>query len=156
MVWLFRGRAALKKEVAERAPLNYSLLPYNQPVLAYLKQERHQGREIVLATAADHSYAASVAQYLGLFSSIISSDGKNNRRGRAKSEAIRTALGGQGFVYVGNDASDLDVFQQAERIVLVSPSKRLRRKLERGGKLVRTFPRPCGRASSRPPTSPVG
>ena len=147
VLWLFRGRAALKKEVAERAPLDPSLLPYNQPLLAYLNQERQQGRKIALATAADHSYAVSVAQHLGLFSAVIASDGKNNRRGRAKSEAIRSTLGDHGFVYVGNDVSDLEVFERAERVVLVSPPARLRRKFARSGKLVRIFPRSRSRAA---------
>ena len=32
-VWLARGRAALKAEVARRAPLDVARLPYNTPLL---------------------------------------------------------------------------------------------------------------------------
>src|SRR5207302_1023921 len=52
--WLLRGRAYLKQQIASRTDLNPATLPYHQPFLEYLRAEKRKGRQIVLATAADH------------------------------------------------------------------------------------------------------
>src|SRR5262245_29085831 len=50
---LFRGRAECKRLAAELARLDVASLPYNQPLLAYLRKQKDAGRTIVLATGAD-------------------------------------------------------------------------------------------------------
>jgi len=47
--WLARGRAHLKSELAQRADLDVTLLPYDENVLAELRRERAAGRTLVLA-----------------------------------------------------------------------------------------------------------
>src|SRR5580692_9082589 len=64
--WLARGRAALKIEVASRAPLDVAHLPYNATLLRYLQAERSAGRPIYLATGADGELANRVAAHLGI------------------------------------------------------------------------------------------
>src|SRR5258705_2061169 len=51
--WLLGGRARLKSELARRADLDVTLLPYDENVLAQLRRARSAGHPLVLATAAD-------------------------------------------------------------------------------------------------------
>jgi beta-phosphoglucomutase-like phosphatase (HAD superfamily) len=64
--WLSVGKARFKREVAQRAPLDVSLLPYHEPVLEKLRAARAAGRRTVLATASDKMVAQAVADHLGI------------------------------------------------------------------------------------------
>jgi 4-hydroxybenzoate polyprenyltransferase len=123
-VWLLQGRAALKREVAQRVKLDVASLPYREDVLAFLKNEKKAGRELVMATGADAETANRVAQYLGIFSDVIASDGKQNLAGAQKREALERRFGFQGFDYVGNSRKDLSVWSASRGAILVAPSKR--------------------------------
>ena len=41
--WLVAGKAVLKRELVRRASLDPALLPYNQPLLEYLRREKASG-----------------------------------------------------------------------------------------------------------------
>ena len=107
-LWLLGGRAVMKKKIAERTDLNPAGLPYHQPFLEYLKEERQKGRTIILATAADHRLAQSVAQHTGLFTEIFASNGATNMRGKNKGHALAGRFGKKGFDYAGNSTVDYD------------------------------------------------
>jgi len=84
--WLMAGKAVLKRELARRASLDPTLLPYNQPLLEYLRREKASGRYLVLATAADRSLAEAVQTHLGLFDEslpptvCVTSEARRKRR----------------------------------------------------------------------------
>jgi len=65
-LWLLKGRAHLKHEIAARVDLDVGLLPYQGSFLAYLKQEHADGCRLILATAANERYAAAIALNLGI------------------------------------------------------------------------------------------
>ena len=130
LVSLCRGRAALKRAVAQRVPIETDLLPFNTNVLMFLREQKRKGREIVLATAADQLYADAVSTHLRLFNVVLASDGVRNLRGRAKAEAIQEYLSGRPYVYVGNDIADLASFERAAAAVLVNPSSSLERRVK--------------------------
>jgi 4-hydroxybenzoate polyprenyltransferase len=125
--WLLRGKALLKRELAHRASLDPTLLPYNQPLLEYLQREKASGRYLVLATAADRSIAEAIQAHLGLFDEIIASDGVHNLRGETKARVLAERFREQGFAYAGNDRTDLPVWRQATQAVLVNTSSRVAR-----------------------------
>jgi 4-hydroxybenzoate polyprenyltransferase len=75
-IWLARGLAHFKQQVARHVSLDVSLLPYREKLLAYLKAQRKQGRTIALATAGDSRIARQVADHLGLFDLIVASSSK--------------------------------------------------------------------------------
>jgi beta-phosphoglucomutase-like phosphatase (HAD superfamily) len=52
-IWLLRGKAYFKAEIAGRVDIDVKLLPYNQEFLAYLREQRANGRELWLATASN-------------------------------------------------------------------------------------------------------
>jgi 4-hydroxybenzoate polyprenyltransferase/phosphoserine phosphatase len=114
-----RGRAALKAWIAERVSPQPALLPYNEPLLEWLRSEHANGRHIVLCTAADSRHAHQVAEHLGIFHQIIASDGRINNSSTLKSEALVRRFGARGFDYVGNSSADIPVWKAARRAIVV-------------------------------------
>lgn len=151
-LWLLRGKAYAKREVARRAPLDVRFLPYRPEVLAFIKESRAHGRQVVLATAADESQAAEVAAHLGLFAGVIASDGVDNLSGRRKATRLAQRFGTGQFDYVGNGWVDVPAWTAAGRATVVAAPGRLlrhlRSQLESVRVLVpeRTFVRPMVRA----------
>jgi 4-hydroxybenzoate polyprenyltransferase len=116
---LVRGKAALKAWIAERVSPQAALLPYNEPLLAWLRAEHAGGRHLVLCTASDRRHAQQVAEHLGIFDQVIASDGLTNNSSFLKSEALVRNFGAQGFDYVGNSAADVPVWKTARRAIVV-------------------------------------
>jgi 4-hydroxybenzoate polyprenyltransferase/phosphoserine phosphatase len=114
------GRAGLKARVGALAPPDPALLPYNEALLAWLREQRAAGRRIVLATAANESVAARIAAHLGVFDEVIASSSTRNLKGRHKAEALVERFGRGGFAYAGDHAADLAVWEQAGAAVLVN------------------------------------
>lgn len=121
-LWLLltRGRAAFKRRISEQSPPAAALLPYNEPLLAWLRTEKDSGRRLVLATAADSTVAKAVASHLGLFDEVIASDGSTNLKGAAKADALTERFGARGFVYAGDSRADVAVWRAAAGAVVVN------------------------------------
>jgi 4-hydroxybenzoate polyprenyltransferase len=137
---LVRGRAALKDGLAAQLAFAPEHLPYNEPLLAWLLEQRATGRRLVLTTAASGSMAQAVATHLGIFDEVIASTPDRNLRGAAKAEALVERFGAGGFHYVGNDSSDLAVWARAAGAVLVGASPRLRARAQAVSRVDREFP----------------
>ena len=118
-LWLLGGKAQLKQQLAARALPDPATLPYRQDVLDFLSSEKRDGREIILATAGDERAAASVAAHVGLFDSVLASDGVTNLDGERKLAAIVERSGGEGFGYMGNSTVDLPLWEKADDAYLV-------------------------------------
>ncbi len=136
---LRRSKAAFKRAVTERVEFDPKLLPYNEEMLAYLREQREAGRVIGLFTAADQGIADAVARHLGLFDLARGSDGVTNLSGAEKARAIRREFGDH-FVYAGDSPVDAPVFEQAQRVVLVGPVERLQAALPAGKPVEAAFP----------------
>ena len=50
--WLFQGIAYLKQKVAAHSDLDVTTLPYNQPLIDWLKDEKLRGKKIVISSVA--------------------------------------------------------------------------------------------------------
>jgi 4-hydroxybenzoate polyprenyltransferase len=124
-LWLLRGKAYLKQQVARWVSLDVRVLPYRIDLLAYLKTQHTEGRRIVLATACDIQTARQVANHLKLFDLIFASDGITNLSGETKRALLVSEFGEQGFDYAGNDRQDLAVWSSARRAILVNPGQLL-------------------------------
>lgn len=120
--WLWRGRAALKRELALRCRIDFNRLKLHQDVLALLLREKAAGRPVVLATAADTLLAGPIAARLRIFDRVIASDGSLNLKGLAKAQALTQLFPG-GFVYAGDSKADLPVWERARAIVVVNARK---------------------------------
>ena len=138
-LWGLRGRAFLKRAVAQRVDVNYAQLPYRADVVLFLRQERQRGVPIVLATASDLSLAIGVARHLDLFTEVHASDGRTNLKGRRKADLLVDIFGAAGFVYLGNSSADLAVWRRAAAAVVVGASISLRHRVEAEVPIERVF-----------------
>jgi hypothetical protein len=120
--WFWRGRAALKRELALRCRIDFDRLKLHQDVLALLLREKAAGRSVVLATAADALLAEPIAARLRIFDRVVASDGSCNLKGPAKAQALTQLFPG-GFIYAGDSRDDLPVWRRARAIVVVNARK---------------------------------
>ena len=139
LVWWARGRARLKSELASRVELDVAHLPVNDAVLEWLREQRRDGRKIVLCTSANQRVAEQVAAHLNLFDHVIASDSTHNLSGRAKAERLVAEFGQRGYDYVGNEAKDLHVWECAQKAIVVADRAHIERWRHKIGALDRAF-----------------
>ncbi len=124
-VWLFRGKAYLKRRIAERVHVDVRVLPYREELLEYLRKQERTGRKLILVTASDMLPAADVAAHLGIFDAVLASDGNTNLSGRKKADRLRRLFGDKGYAYAGNSKKDVEVWRYSQSAIVVSSSKYL-------------------------------
>jgi 4-hydroxybenzoate polyprenyltransferase len=129
-VWAIEGKAHLKSQVASRVALDVAHLPYNRPLLDYLKNERAAGRKLYLVTGADRLLAQSVAAHLGIFDEVMASDGAVNLTGNNKLQHLQLRFASDGFDYIGNALPDLPLLTSAQRAMVANPDLRLKSALK--------------------------
>ncbi|WP_145603956.1 UbiA family prenyltransferase [Yersinia intermedia] len=117
VLWLFRGKAALKSEIAKRVTMNVASLPYNERLLAMLHDEHNNGRDLWLCTAANEKIAQSVSDYLGIFSRVIASNDTKNVSSSVKADEILSHT--DSFDYAGNSSDDIKVWDKATGAIVV-------------------------------------
>ena len=139
-VWLLRGKAALKREIAERSEVNVTLLPYEPRVVDWLRGDAAQRRR-VLCTASDRRLAAAVAAHIGGFDEVLASDGERNLAGANKAETLRARFGERGFDYAGNAAADLAVWRHARHAIVVNAPPALAQRAAQAAPVERIFER---------------
>lgn len=141
LLWLCRGRAYLKQQIARRVTLDPSLLPYNKELLQWILACKQQGQKVVLVTATDQRYAERVAEHLGMFDEVLASDGQVNLRSQQKARALTQRFGLKGYDYAGNSCHDLPVWREANAAIVVNASPSLLRKAQRECHVSNVFPR---------------
>jgi 4-hydroxybenzoate polyprenyltransferase/phosphoserine phosphatase len=139
-LWLLRGKAVLKDEIASRVKLNPAALPYNQEFLQWLQAERAQGKSLWLCTAANRQLADSVAAHLGIFDGVLASDRQVNLAGSNKADQLVKQFGKGGFDYCGNESRDLLIWQHARGAVVVNGNSSLEREAAAQSTVVQSFP----------------
>ncbi len=144
-LWLLQGRAVVKQQLAGLSRFDPSVLPYNQPLLDWLTEQRAAGRRLVLCTAADRSIADAVAGHLGIFDEVLASDGQTNLGGAHKAQALERRFGAGGFDYAGNARTDLKVWSRARQAVVVNAPESVSRAARQVSEVGQTFaPQPVG------------
>ena len=141
-IWLLKGRAHLKREIAQRVQLDPALLPYRAELLDYLRAEHDKGRSIILATASDERFATQVADHLTLFDMVLASDGITNLAAERKRARLVAQFGEKGFDYAGDESRDLAVWSSARKAIVVSPNPRLKQAAEKVSQFERAFAEP--------------
>ncbi|MDE2433827.1 MAG: UbiA family prenyltransferase [Burkholderiales bacterium] len=124
-LWLLRGKAVLKAEIAKRVDLNAAVLPYTQAFVVWLREQLALGHPIWLCTASDQRLAQGVADHLQCFDGVLASDGVTNLSGRRKAQALVDRFGEKGFIYCGNQSVDLAVWSHARQAVVVNAAPAL-------------------------------
>ncbi len=128
--WAIQGKAHLKSQVASRVDLDVAHLPYNRPLLDYLKEEHAAGRKLYLVTGADRLLAHRVAAHLGIFDEVMASNGAVNLTGANKLQHLEQRFASDGFDYIGNALPDLPLLKSAKRAMVANPDLRLKSALK--------------------------
>jgi hypothetical protein len=138
-VWLLKGKAHLKQQIADRVDIDASLLPYHDTFLPYLRQEHSQGRRLILATASNEKFAQAVAHYLDIFHDVLASDAATNLSGRCKLKRLQGLFGDGGFDYAGNAIVDILLWKHAQQAMLVNPERGVKAAAEQQGPVAQVF-----------------
>ncbi len=141
MVWLAKGRANLKRQLAIRTRVDPEGLPYNTELIEFLKEERRKGRKIILCTAADQIIADEIADKIGLFDDVMASDGAVNLSSKNKAQALVSRFGVGGFDYAGNSSADFVVWECAYEALVVNASISVHKKAVKHFNVSNTFSR---------------
>ena len=120
---LTNRRARWKQILGRKLKFDPAELEYNEPFLAWLKEQKATGREIVLCTASEESVAQQIADYVGLFDDVMGSDGVTNLRMEAKGKALAERYGKGQFAYAGNSSHDLKTWPYAGEVIVVNASQ---------------------------------
>lgn len=144
MVWLVRGKAYFKDQLAARVRPDAALLPYRAEVLESLRELNAMGVTLCLTTAADRRVATEVARHLGLFDEVVASDGSVNCAGSNKLAAIRERLGDARFSYWGDSRADLPLWEAAHEAGVAGPKAGLWRAVTRVSDRAHMIAPPCG------------
>ncbi len=123
--WLFYGKALFKKYVADQVEVDVECLPYNNELLAWVREEHENGQYVVLCTGSNTKYARSVAEYLRCFDEVLASDDRKNLVGTVKATELCIRYGKKKFDYVGNSFRDIPVWRSARKVILVSNNQKL-------------------------------
>jgi 4-hydroxybenzoate polyprenyltransferase/phosphoserine phosphatase len=124
-ILLTKGKAGLKEWIANQVEFDPSVLPYNQELIYWLREQQIQGRHLILCTASDRSIAERIALHLGFFDEVIASDGIVNLEGHHKAKVLVARFGEKGFDYVGNSLTDLKVWPYSRKAIVVNASSKL-------------------------------
>jgi 4-hydroxybenzoate polyprenyltransferase len=120
--WLIKGVAYLKLKVAEISLLDVKTLPYNLPLIDWLKVQKTNGKKIILCTAANERVAFAVSEHLGFFDYVIASDANTNLKSTKKRNALEKRFGTKGYDYAGNSNADIEVWAGARHAIVVNAS----------------------------------
>lgn len=130
---------AFKQKVGVHAGLAPETLPFNTELIEFLRGQKANGRNIVLATAADERTARAIVDHLGLFDDIIATNSMLNLKGEAKAKELVRRYGQKGFDYAGDSRADLAVWRCADEIIIVNASRAVARKARMLGRVVGEF-----------------
>lgn len=138
--WLKTGKACLKQKLAELVDIRYDLLPFNEPFIEWLKEEKSKGRKLILCTASDIKIAKAVSDHLGFFDDVIASDGAVNLSGQAKADFLEQRFGNKAFDYAGNSKADIPVWEKAHSAIIVNASSNIESQAKAIGRVEQVFP----------------
>src|SRR3989344_1672538 len=138
-LWLLHGKSRLKREVATRAMPNVALLPYNQPLIQYLKERKRSGHQLFLVTASDQAMADAVGKHLGIFSENIGSHGHTNLKASQKTRLLIDRFGEKKFIYAGNAPSDITIWQHAAAAIVVNAKPSTKKYASQGTTIANVF-----------------
>lgn len=121
-LWLARGKATLKSQLAQRVSPNVERLPLRDETLARIREAQAVERPVYLASASEESYVARLADSIGGITGTFATTPERNLAGAAKADCLVDAFGAKGFDYIGDHPVDVPVWQQSRRQLIVARS----------------------------------
>ena len=133
-IWLLQGKSVLKAQLARRADIDVTVLPYHTDVLRMIEEASAQGRTTALVTGSNQRYAREIQGHLHLFDQIYASDERLNLTGERKAALLVEQFGEGGYEYVANSRVDMPIWERAGQVVTVNAPKSLQMAVARLGK----------------------
>jgi len=127
---LFSGKAKLKAFLNRASEVDITRLPYNDTVIAYIKEFRANGGRTVLATASNQAIAQEIATHLNLFDEVYGSGPSHNLKGENKALFLSSRFGEKSYLYIGDSRADLHVWAQAEKAITINAGRSLRQSVQ--------------------------
>ncbi|MBR1284725.1 UbiA family prenyltransferase [Bradyrhizobium sp. AUGA SZCCT0177] len=140
-LWMLRGRAYLKRRLAEETNIEPDVLPFNEELLAYAADIAASGRPVYVATAADAKVAEKVVRRIAFIRGVIGSDGLRNLKGEAKAQVLAERFP-DGFDYAGDARADIPIWRVAENAIVVEAASSVEHAAAGVATVARVFPRP--------------
>ncbi len=137
--WLAKGKPYLKEEIDKRIDFNAELLPYNDELIEYVKQEKTKGREVYLVTASHISIANKVGKYLGIFDGIYGTEKGVNLKSKKKAEFLNNKFGVGNYVYAGDAKVDYNIWEHSGKAIVVSDSSSFIKQVESKFEVEKSF-----------------
>jgi len=128
VLFAFRSKAKAKAFISKEHKIETHTLPYNNRVIDIIAEYKGKGYQILLATGASQKYAIPIANYLGLFDKVISTDNQTNNVGRNKLNAIKDEVG-DNFIYLGDSKKDIPIWLHFKKAILVGAKTNIINKL---------------------------
>jgi 4-hydroxybenzoate polyprenyltransferase len=138
VIWVFKGKAYLKRKLALNIKINPANLPYRLDFLEWLNQQK-KSRTLILISASDQKIVDAISEHLGIFDCAIGSDGIVNMAGIQKRNYLVNLYGENNYSYAANNYVDLDVWKDSKSAILTSNNERLLKRLTLVSQIEKTF-----------------
>ena len=139
-LWMLRGRAYLKRRLAEETNIEPDVLPFNEELLAYAADIAASGRPVYVATAADAKVAEKVVRRIAFIRGVIGSDGLRNLKGEAKAQVLAERFP-DGFDYAGDARADIPIWRRATNAIVVEAASSVEHAAASVATVAKVFPR---------------
>jgi 4-hydroxybenzoate polyprenyltransferase len=137
-----RGMAKLKFYLATLAfpYLNTKLLPVNNELHDFLKKKKLEAHQIYLVSASNEKIVQKIAENEGIFSGAYGSSESINLKGSVKASFLEEIFP-NGFIYIGDSCSDLEVWKKAKQGVVVAANSRIVAQARKVTEIIKVFPK---------------
>lgn len=126
--WLAQGRPTLKARLAELFKPDIPHLPWNDAVVDFVKEQKQQGRQILLVTASHKLVAEAIATHIGLFDEVLATESGVNLKSHNKAKLLIEKFGEGNFDYIGNESCDLPIWKAAGSALIANSTASLEQK----------------------------
>ena len=122
--WFFKGREFLKNQILKNIRLETELMPLNEEITKFCKEQAHQGRTIFLVSNSLFHWVRHFKMDLDFVVDIIAPSEKKFR-GANRASFLTDKFGEQGFDYIGSRKNDIPVWKVARYAYSSSSIKKL-------------------------------
>jgi 4-hydroxybenzoate polyprenyltransferase len=105
LFWLRGGKVELMRQLEKAVGINVATLPYDEAVVSRVREARAEGRRIYLVSGYDEGLVRAIADHLGGFDGLFTSEAAADPAARANAVGLVAALGENGFDYIGGNRS---------------------------------------------------
>ncbi|MBN1983889.1 MAG: UbiA family prenyltransferase [Chitinivibrionales bacterium] len=141
VVWWYihQGLSQVKVRIASIVQPDVTLLPFNLPLIEFLKERKNNGTQLWLASASDSRIVEKVADHVGIFTRFFGTTPDCNLRGQKKLDTIKRQLEGKSFSYIGNEKADVPLLNSGMNAYIVAKDQSLAKYLSQESSEIRFF-----------------